>query len=164
MYCSGCKTDKPIESFSKNRAMKSGRANWCKDCHRALYTSEEYLARRIARRDASIERSMLIEVRARAKKRGLAFDLELADIVIPSRCPVLGLTLERHRGALKNNTPTMDRINPAHGYVKGNIAIISWRANRLKSDCGDPAIFEAIAAYMRRHCVGQSDNAGLQAA
>lgn len=32
MYCSGCKTEKPITEFSKNKRMKSGYANWCKIC------------------------------------------------------------------------------------------------------------------------------------
>ncbi len=30
--------------------------------------------------------------------------------------------------------PTLDRIIPSRGYVRGNIAVISFRANFLKRD------------------------------
>jgi hypothetical protein len=150
-YCTGCKTTKPIERFSKNKAQKSGYANWCKDCLRGLYTRQEYLDRRKERRNGNLEHALLIECRARAKKAGLPFNLENGDIEIPQNCPVLGIALVKHQGRLAFDTPTVDRINPELGYVKGNVAVISWRANKLKSDCADPEIFEAIAKYIRNN-------------
>lgn len=65
-----------------------------------------------------------------------------------NRCPVLGIELEKGRGRQRNSSPTLDRINAAWGYQKGNIAVISWRANRLKND-GTAEELERIAHWMR---------------
>lgn len=32
------------------------------------------------------------------------------------------------------NSPSLDKINPIKGYVKGNVRVISQRANWLKND------------------------------
>jgi len=80
------------------------------------------------------ERVLLTNVKARAKKYNLPFDLDADDIKIPELCPVLGVKLERSTGFRKNNNPSIDRIIPEKGYVKGNIIIVSWRANNIKTD------------------------------
>lgn len=149
LYCSGCKTQKPVECFSRNKAHKRGYANWCKSCISNLNKRPENLERRKNRRNGSLEHSLLVEVRCRARKRGIPFDLTEGDIIIPDVCPVLGIKIVRSQGKLAPETPTVDKIIPELGYVKGNVAVISWRANRLKSDCGDPRVFEAIAQYIR---------------
>lgn len=71
-------------------------------------------------------------VRARAKARGLLFDLDLTDFVCPTHCPILGIPLVRATGVHTENSPTLDRVDTEKGYVKGNVCIISFRANRMK--------------------------------
>jgi hypothetical protein len=44
---------------------------------------------------------------------------------------------------------SLDRIEPRHGYVRGNIGVLCYRCNNLKRD-GMLDEFEAISAYMRR--------------
>lgn len=70
----------------------------------------------------------------RAKKKGIAFNLDVEDIVIPDRCPVLGLPLILAKDRPTGCSPSLDRIDPAKGYTKGNIQVVSYRANRLKAD------------------------------
>lgn len=77
---------------------------------------------------------ILKTLRQRAKKKELPFDLDIADIVVPQFCPVLGIQLHVNRGGVGNNSPSVDRIKNSQGYVKGNIRVISHRANRLKCD------------------------------
>lgn len=74
--------------------------------------------------------------KARAKERGMAFDIDKSDLVIPSYCPILGIKLECHSGSSggKYNSPSLDKIIPSLGYVKGNIQVISDRANKMKAD------------------------------
>lgn len=86
----------------------------------------------------------------RAKRLGLPFDLEKSDIVVPEVCPVLGIPIDpnkRGRGSISPNSPSVDRIIPERGYVKGNICVISWRANDLKKDA-TLAELKALVAYL----------------
>jgi hypothetical protein len=69
--------------------------------------------------------------RKRAAARGLEFSIRRDDIIIPTSCPVLGIPLTIG-GKRAPSSPSLDRINPAAGYVPGNIRVISDRANRLK--------------------------------
>lgn len=71
--------------------------------------------------------------RIRAEKLGIAFDISPEDVDIPDVCPVFGTPLV-WTNKLGNDTPSLDRRVPANGYVKGNVAFISMRANRIKSD------------------------------
>lgn len=38
-YCSGCKTDKPLTDFWKNKSAKDGYQAWCNVCWRAVTTA-----------------------------------------------------------------------------------------------------------------------------
>lgn len=82
----------------------------------------------------------------RAKKKGITFNLDLEDIVIPDVCPVLGLPLALAHDRPSNCSPSLDRIDPAKGYTKGNVQVVSYRANRLKADA---SLLElcAVASY-----------------
>jgi hypothetical protein len=83
------------------------------------------------------ERMILNRTRFRAKRDGVEFNLDINDIVIPKVCPVLGIPLHFNVGGRPGHfpdSPSIDRIHPSNGYTKGNVRIISCRANRLKSD------------------------------
>lgn len=88
----------------------------------------------MSRRKRSVARSLWASARSRAAKRDLPFDIEPDDVVVPGYCPVLGLELTPGIGRVHDASPTLDRIVPDRGYVKGNVVVISMRANRLKSD------------------------------
>ena len=79
---------------------------------------------------------MLDRSRQRAKSKGVLFRLKRKDIFIPHICPVLGIQLERAVGKLgpSVNSPSLDRIDPVLGYVPGNVQVISYKANIMKSD------------------------------
>jgi hypothetical protein len=80
-------------------------------------------------------RARLMKARARAKERGLPFDIEEADLLpAPTHCPILGIELKYTPGARSGNSASIDRIEPDKGYVKGNVLIVSDRANRAKND------------------------------
>jgi hypothetical protein len=103
------------------------------------------------REDANLPAYLWKVAKRRAQAKGLPFDIMPGDIIIPARCPLLGIVLrrsEREKGGWLDQSPTLDRRVPALGYVKGNVWVISWRANRLKSD-GTLAELEMLVANLR---------------
>jgi hypothetical protein len=87
---------------------------------------------------------------ARAKKRArlndVSFNLTVEDILIPEFCPVLGIKLERNEGASSAASPSLDRIFPERGYVKGNVRVISHKANTIKNNATAEEL-EKVLAY-----------------
>lgn len=100
-------------------------------------------------RDANPEKYLFSAAKERAKKYKREFNLEQSDIVIPDLCPVLGIELVKNRRGLKDNSPSVDRINNDLGYVKGNIAVVSMKANRLKSDATVDELLKVAEFYKR---------------
>lgn len=79
--------------------------------------------------------AILSNARYRAKRKGLEFNLELEDILIPDKCPYLGVKLTSHKlkGHL-NSHMSLDRVDSSKGYIKGNVEVISYKANMMKQD------------------------------
>jgi hypothetical protein len=77
---------------------------------------------------------MWVQAKMRAKRDGVLFAIRPSDIVIPTTCPVFGTRLTRTVKQSGPNSPSLDRLVPARGYIPENIRVISWRANDLKRD------------------------------
>ena len=70
-----------------------------------------------------------------AVKSGIAFSLTMADLPpVPDCCPALGVPFQCGDGRPIPESLTLDRINPALGYVPGNVMWLSHRANAMKRD------------------------------
>lgn len=101
----------------------------------------------------SPEKRMLRRAKTRARERGHEFNLELSDIHIPTHCPILGIELVVHKGSSggKPNSPALDRIDNNKGYVKGNVMVVSHRANMMKVDASPEELLKfadwVIARY-----------------
>jgi len=80
------------------------------------------------------ERYMLYTARGNAKRKNIEFSIVESDIVIPKFCPILGVLLETKVGNRGNNRASLDRIDSSKGYTKDNIQVISYLANRMKTD------------------------------
>lgn len=76
---------------------------------------------------------LLVNARVRSRSAKVPFDLTVDDFEIPEFCPVFGVHLRYGTTKDHNNAPSLDRIIPELGYVKGNIAVISHRANYIKN-------------------------------
>jgi hypothetical protein len=82
----------------------------------------------------TLEYTMWCSAKSSSKKRHLPFNIEPKDIVIPKICPLLGVPLQVGKKKHCPNSPSLDKIIPSQGYVKGNIQVVSYRANVIKQD------------------------------
>jgi len=53
-------------------------------------------------------------------------------------------------GKISDNTPSLDRIDSSKGYIKGNVKVISYLANRVKTNA-TPEIIKTIAGNIDKY-------------
>lgn len=164
-YCRICKNTKPIEEMVKATCYKDGVSTICKECKRKHFYSnrneilkrrKEYLQKngdKIRKQNVEYRRRtknsvLMSNAKRRAKIKDLDFNLTIEDIVIPEFCPVLGIKIDTDNNKLNPSSPTVDRIDNTKGYVKGNVRVISWRANFIKSDSTIDEM-EKVLQYMK---------------
>lgn len=173
--CKGCHERLSVDS------MHGGRTYLCVDCHkarsRARYAAdpEKFRASSAAwrmrnpekfregvrnRKHRDPSRYLYTLARNRAAKKGIPFDLQPEDVRVPTLCPVLGITLRVGNpgkcGFPLPDSPTLDRIIPEKGYVRGNVVVMSWRANSLKKD-GTLDEITRLARWMKEQYDGSTE-------
>lgn len=86
-------------------------------------------------------RRYLQNARSRALRDNVPFNLTMQDLidVATDECPIFHTpfvwgTSKLGKGRTRPDSPTLDRILPELGYVKGNVAFLSYRANRIKDN------------------------------
>ena len=111
---------------------------------------EKVAANAVARRSQKMlpEKVLWWNARNRSKRAGIEFSICVDDIVVPDRCPIPGIPLVVATGHAKDGSPSIDRIDPAKGYVPGNVAIISHKANTIKSNAS-LADLQAVVDWLK---------------
>lgn len=92
---------------------------------------ENYLA---LRTPAGCIAQLLRNAKNRATTHNLEFNLTTEDLIWTPKCPLLGIELFVSSGKVGPNSPTLDRIDNSKGYISGNVRIISFKANTIKSN------------------------------
>jgi hypothetical protein len=85
----------------------------------------------------------------RARRKNLDFNIEVKDLIIPDECPVLNIPLFLGDGIPCNNSPSIDRIDNAKGYVRGNVRVISYRANSIRKNATKTEIEKVIEDLLK---------------
>ena len=162
--------------FSKSKKRPKRKYHTCPECFRILHFNQ-YRKYKKGWEDINSERRLYkckkcedtwqkkkrddkpwwrlnIMAKGRAKKNNLPYDIteEYLKSIWPkdNKCPILGTDF---KSGLSNKyqLPTLDKIYPKKGYVKGNVAVISFRANQVKSDITDFNIFKKLYEYYKRY-------------
>jgi hypothetical protein len=138
--CRNCRIIKSIYEFHRNASSKDGLHTICKVCNNlktSIWVKENLdkvvTNKKIRRKD--VRKSLLEAAQNRARTKSLPIDITLDDIIVPDVCPVLMIPLQKSiTGRANPNSPSLDRIIPQLGYVKGNIQVISNKANSMKNN------------------------------
>ncbi len=81
-----------------------------------------------------------------------AFTILHTDLLpLPVLCPILKMPLDYQNktGKPHEYSPSIDKIIPELGYIPGNVAVISYRANRIKNDAS-LAELEALVEWLKQ--------------
>ncbi len=169
--CSTCSDVFSLTGFYKHKDSKDGLQSQCKDCaskyHYKYYrknrvkihertkrwTPTYYKENHILGGFAWIAQRVS-QARRRAKQKNIDFDENaLRDVLgkcsAGDLCPCLGieLVIGHGHGHPIDGSASVDRIRPELGYVKGNIAVISHRANVIKSSATAEEV-KAVSEWM----------------
>jgi hypothetical protein len=80
-------------------------------------------------------------------------------LAIPTHCPIFGIPLafgvktpssyreKKGQVTVPDDSPSVDRIVPELGYVKGNIVIVSYRANLIKTNASVTELIKVAEFY-----------------
>lgn len=150
--CTKCSEIKLISQFSKSKGNKGGHSTHCKSCISRYKKSrkildnklrEEYYSKpKNRKRKQELERLRRIQkpidymyqqVKGRAKRLEIEFNITKEDIIIPKICPILECEFIIGDKNDYRYTYSLDRVDPSKGYIKGNIRVISMLANTMKN-------------------------------
>lgn len=174
--CPKCGMIKFETEFYHHKSTKDGLTVQCKQCMTEYRKSKrshyrDYMAQRrltdndvireTRRRSAYShpEMRMLNGARRRAKDKGLEFNITIEDIVIPELCPLLNVPFVNGIGKDYEYTPSLDRIDPNKGYIKGNVWVITKKANSMKNSATKQELLtfaDNIYKYFRDNDIVQS--------
>ena len=99
-------------------------------------------------------------IKHRSKAKGIPFSISPADIPIPAKCPILGMPLKFSlavggKSMPRQNSPSVDRIDPKKGYVPGNVRVISFLANAMKQNATPKQLLDFANFIIREQSNGQ---------
>lgn len=145
--CSICKAIKPVAGFSAGNP----RCRQCNGIYMQNYRQRPGVIAE-ARTLTAKRRRILNALRSRCTRDKVPFNLTIDDIQIPEFCPVLGVRLVLDAHTLSTCSPSLDRLIGSLGYVKGNVRVMSHRANTLISN-GTLEEHEKVVAFLRTQVV-----------
>ena len=155
--CKTCQSSKPTSEFARH--LNSRLRPICQICWDTATPEKDkhHFFEMMAKRRQyernfhrkNIEQTIWKGAKQRAKRQGVPFDINICDIKIPEYCPVLGIKIQQGIGQNVDASPSLDKIIPSKGYVKGNIQVISWRANSIKRDASLEEI-KSVVKYIEK--------------
>lgn len=165
-YCFDCVQPHNLERYRENQALRRQRLG-CKIARgteglearkRRNKRSNARTKKRLKKEKETIgttlnirKRMLVKRAKQRARRSGMEATITVADIIWPTHCPVLGVELNYGGDTVdkdKTRCASLDRWDNTRGYVPGNVYVLSFRANSLKSNATVEEM-EKILHYMR---------------
>lgn len=171
--CTVCKQSKPLDEFRTYSGRSvDGRRSLCKVCQREY--EKEWRPRRTEARRASRNRRkekdkaykigwllenrakyLVAECRRRCARKGLPFDLDahIGDLqarINAGHCELSGIPFKKTMGPMTFDSPSLDRIAPAKGYIYSNIRVVCHAMNCALGKWGEEILAQVITGWMRK--------------
>jgi hypothetical protein len=144
--CLKCLKIKSINEFYKNVGNRDGFQYHCKSCDKL-----EKQVRKNTNKGRF--KFMCQKAKDRAKRKNLPFNLTI-DFLEQlyneqnKRCAISGILLNFEtigiNGKIAADSPSIDKITPEIGYVKGNVRLVSYQVNCALLNYGDANLFSLI--------------------
>lgn len=168
--CLDCRIEKPLNEYSTNGVFADGVIRYrrlCKKCAGARVKKNYYKnkARTTAKRGASYQSYICTLVNKTAARRGkLAYALYNIDAAYlielfeqqAGLCALTGraMTWITGKGRVMTNI-SVDRIDSAKGYERGNIQLVCLQANIMKQDLDLAVLVDWCRAVVKRNNNGR---------
>ncbi len=163
VYCTSCcklKRDSKKEEYNKKRNEKWKSSPEYREKYLA-YHKNRYIEQKVDLKVKAIEyyskpeisvNTRLKVIEKRCRENGIPFSISVEDITLSESCKYLGipLTYERGLGRL-DNSASIDRVIPELGYVKGNVEIISDKANRMKNNASKEELITFAKSILKEY-------------
>lgn len=147
--------------YRRGRPYLRGNCDACYNAAKRRYRDEDkerYDGHGTAWRTRARHKSIVCNIRSRARAKGFAFDLDDHIDAIGERmyggCELTGLPFDFGvNGKIMWNSPSIDRIKPALGYVYSNIRIICHGLNTAIGDWGEEQTAILMQAWLDKRNV-----------
>lgn len=175
LHCPVCGRDLPYYQFTIARKSHTGRMWCCTECwksnpgispnnFRKTYDPEFrqliYTQKRESRLRNYIH-CMWRSAKNRAANRGIEFTISESDIQIPEKCPLLQVPFQFGSKGNYPYSPSLDRIDNTKGYIKGNVWVISMKANTMKNSA-TPEELVSFCQGILRYSPTYPENEGVE--
>lgn len=144
--CLSCQTEKHLSDFPRSNGRYHKRT--CRECDtkrntarvnnwRAQDPDRHRAAAQKRYRDGYVRASIRHSFKnamARAAKLGIAFDIQLSEFEDATHCQLTGIEFRQPpvSGVVGPFSPSIDRVEPGKGYVRGNTRVVLMAINAAK--------------------------------
>ena len=157
--CLNCGKEWDVVTAKEKEGKRKRQTHFCSECCNVLtesqkkvilkdklegYKESKYREKRESR-IRNYKHYIWKKAKDRATKNNLNFDIEESDIIVPDVCPILEVPLQWGTKEKYEYSPSLDRIDTTKGYVKGNVWVISKKANSMKNS----ATFEELQLFCK---------------
>lgn len=134
--CIDCQRELEESEFNKNKQTRDKLMRYCRACQ-SVRNAVDY-------REKWFKYVVRLK-RSFCKKNKIDFNLteDYLKEIWTDTCPVFGVPFVRF-DKTHSFSPTLDRLDPSKGYVQGNVAFISSRANRIKYDATKEELLQVV--------------------
>lgn len=116
-----------------------------------LENPEKFLEREKQWRETNRLQTLIYATKQTAKKKNLEHTITVDDLLQPTHCPLTGIEIDWSCSGRHMSNPSVDRIDPTKGYVKGNVEVMSCLGNTMKNNATPEQLLFFAKEILKRY-------------